>query len=219
MSSVHLALPRAALAGGFRGSSGRLGDFCRLGDFAIGTLPEGGGLFTFEGGRAWGSGDDGVLVSLPPETPILAGAAAFLAPPDAVEDVECPAGANQFVAALAALMPSPNFAYAIRVEGHFERVRTAPGLGGMGEDASVRTLENVGGALLGFYFPPLLESVAWGGCRFHFVSEDRAAGGRLVDCEMARSVVTLRHVDECRVGIPGTADFQLADFGGGGDRP
>ena len=160
MSHVHLALPQAALAGGFRGCSGRLVDFCQRGDFAIGALPEDGGLFTFEGSRALGFGEDGGSFSLAPETPVLAGAAATLAPPDAVEEVVCPAGANQFVTLLSALMPSPNFAYALRVEGHFERVRTAPGLDGVGEDASVRTLENVGGALLGFYFPPLLESVA-----------------------------------------------------------
>ena len=214
MSHVHLALPQAALAGGFRGCSGRLVDFCQRGDFAIGALPEDGGLFTFEGSRALGFGEDGGSFSLAPETSVLAGAAATLAPPDAVEEVVCPAGANQFVTLLSALMPSPNFAYALRVEGHFERVRTTAQFGPEAPACPVRTWENVRGMLLGFYFPSWLESMAWAGCRFHFLSEDRAVGGRLVDCEMARSVVALRHLTECRVGIPGTADFQLANFHG-----
>ena len=214
MSHVHLALPQAALTGGFQGSSGRLVDFCQRGDFAIGALPQDGGLFTFEGVRALGVGDDGGTFSLSPETPILAGAVASLAPPDAVEEVVCPAGANQFVSTLSALMPSPNFAYAIRVEGPFEWVKTTAQFGHEASSRSVRTWKKVRGLLVGFYFPPLLESVAWAGCRFHFLSEDRAVGGRLVDCEIARSLVTLRHLIECRVGIPSTADFQLADFHG-----
>ena len=214
MSHVHLALPQAALASGFRGNSGRLTDFCQLGDFAMGTLPNDGGLFTFEGARALGFGEDGGTFSLSPETTILAGAVATLLPADAIEEVACPAGANQFVSAISALMPSPNFAYAIRVEGHFAWVRTTAQWGHAASVSSVRTWKNVRGLLLGFYFPPMLESVAWAGCRFHFLSEDRAIGGRLVDCEMDRSLVTLRHLIECRVGIPGTADFQLADFHG-----
>lgn len=214
MSHVHLALPQAALAGGFRGSSGRLVDFCQRGDFAIGVLPADGGLFTFEGASALGFGEDGESFSLAPETPVLAGAVATLSPPDAVEELACPAGANQFVATLSALMPSPNFAYALRAEGCFERVRTVAQWSPEALTGRVRTWENVRGRLLGFYFPPWLESVAWAGCRFHFLSEDRMAGGRLVDCETDRLVVALRHLTECRVGIPGTADFQLADFHG-----
>ena len=218
---MQLALPGTVLAAGFRGCSGTLGEFCRACDFAIGTLPGNGGVFTFDGGQILGTvSDDCCPILLGAEASMLEGARGRLNPPDAVERMACPPGDNQFMATLAGLMPSPNYGYAIRVEGTFGRARVTSRAesvrGGGTLEKGVRTVEGVTGVLLGFYLPPWLETVAWAGCRFHFLSEDRRIGGRLLDCEIAHPRISLRHVNECRLAIPGTADFHLADLGGEG---
>ena len=224
MNYMQLALPGTAVAAGFSGSSGTLAAFCGTVDFAIGTLPGEGGLFTFEGGRALGAaGDDCVTFAIEAGASILEGAGGRIFPSDAAERIDCPPGDNQFVARLAGMMPSPNYGYAVRVEGTFARVRvtTRSGMRRWKEHGQrgIRTLEGAKGILLGFYLPPCLGPVAWAGCRFHFLTDDRAVGGRLVDCEIERPSIALRHVDECRIAIPGTADYHLAELGGGRSEP
>lgn len=215
MSHLHLALPSSALHRGFRGCSSRLEDFGRLGDFAIGLLSETRNLFVLLGNEAWACGAYGAVSRLAPATPLLEGAIVPFVP-DAEEEVACPPGPNQFVEMISRMTPSPNFAYAVRIGGMFSsmRISSIPDDGPVPgrEVGTLRCLENVRGILLGFYLPALLGDVAWAGYRFHFLSEDHSVVGRLVDCEIETARVALQHLDECRIALPKTSDFQLADF-------
>ncbi len=216
MSYANLAIPGQALQRGFRGCSTRLGDFIPLGDFAIGTLSEGKGLFTWHAHEAFATLQGAVNTSpLTLDEPILEGAMVQFEP-DSEEEMACPAGPNQFIALLSTLTPSPNYCYAIRISGLFSSIRltSLPGAVAAWDlpGTMIHRREGLRGILMGFYFPSFLENVAWAGYRFHFLSDDHSIGGRLVDCEIEQLQVALRHVDECRLSVPKTADFQLADF-------
>ncbi len=216
MNAVHLALPESALQRGFRGCSCRLEDFNKLGNFAIGTLPDGKGLFTQYGPAFWRADPDQCTAHpIPPSEFLLTGATVSFAA-ETEEEVDCPAGANQFVSMIARMTPSPNYTYAVQIHGLFSRMRISPSpcydpFRDLPDDHLFQ-LEQVQGSLLGFYFPPLLENVAWSGYRFHFLSADHTRTGRLVDCEIEKPRVALQHLDECRIALPQTPDFQMTDF-------
>ena len=216
MSHVSLALPGSALHRGFRGCSTRLNDFTGLGNLAIGTLPDKKGLFTFYEDLAVASGNNDCSTRpLSAEESVLDGAIVQFAP-ESEEEVPCPAGCNQFVATISRMTPSPNYAYAVRVQGLFSQLRISPlpyyHPAHEIPDSLIRRLCQIRGILLGFYFPPLLDDVAWSGYRFHFLSEDRTLTGRLLDCEIGNPQIALHHLDECRITLPKTSDFQLTDF-------
>lgn len=216
MSPVHLALPESALQRGFRGSSCRLEDFSRLGNFAIGALPNDNGLFTQCGNTFWRADPDQCMAHPIPHAESLLTGVTVSFTAETEEDVDCPAGANQFVSMIARMTPSPNYAYAVQIHGLFTHMRISPSpyygpLLDLPGDRLIH-LEQVEGALLGFYFPPLLQDVAWGGYRFHFLSADHTRTGRLVDCEIEKPRVALQHLDECRIALPQTPDFQMTDF-------
>ncbi len=216
MSHVNLALPGSALQRGFRGCSNRLKDFTALGNLAIGTLPDHKGLFTFYENLIVTSGiHDCIARPLSMDEPMLDGAIVSFAP-ESEEDVPCPSGSNQFVATISRMTPSPNYAYAVRVEGLFAQLRISPmpyyhpthEIPG----SMIQRLGQIRGVLLGFYFPVLLDDVAWSGYRFHFLSKDHTVTGRLVDCEIEKPQIALQHLNECRIVLPNTSDFQLTDF-------
>ncbi|HBA85226.1 MAG TPA: hypothetical protein DCZ95_14145 [Verrucomicrobia bacterium] len=216
MSHVSLALPGLALQRGFRGCSNRLDDFAGLGNLAIGTRPDKKGLFTlYEDQVVASCRNDCIACPLALDESILDGAIVQFAP-ESEEEVSCPAGCNQFVTTISRMTPSPNFAYAVRVRGLFSQLRISPlphyHPAHEIPDSLLCRLGQIRGLLLGFYFPTLLDDVAWSGYRFHFLSEDHTVTGRLVDCEIGNPQIALQHLEECRITLPKTSDFQLADF-------
>ncbi len=216
MNPVYLALPESALQRGFRGCSSRLEEFGKLGDFAIGTLPKENGLFTLCEDQIWGSGNGHCTARPISRSEFLLDGAIVPFAAETEEEVKCLSGVNQFVTMIARMTPSPNYAYAVRIRGTFStmQITSAPHYCPIHDipDDRLFQLKNVKGALLGFFFPPLLEQVAWTGYRFHFLSADHAVTGRLVECEIEKPLVALHHLDECRIALPQTSDFQMTDF-------
>ena len=71
---------------------------------------------------------------------------------------------------------------ALRITGHFKKLELVPPMAALrGEQASVRTLDHVNGALLGFRMPEAAGTVAPSGYNLFYLSRDGASGGAVRD--------------------------------------
>ena len=107
------------------------------------------------------------------------------------------------------LLPTKNIFYAIKIEGTFKYIKTrsVPGqskpyplLIEVVKNQSIFELHNVKGTIAGFWCPSYVEGVNVPGYHLHFITEDRKAGGHLLEC----------HLQNARVDIDYTSEFYMA---------
>jgi acetolactate decarboxylase len=88
-------------------------------------------------------------------------------------------------------LPSTNPILAIRVDGEFTyvKVRSVPRqqkpyvkLEVALKNQTVFDLRNVRGSMVGFRFPSYMEGINDAGYHFHFITQDRKAGGHVLEC-------------------------------------
>jgi len=100
--------------------------------------------------------------------------------------------------AIDSLLDSKDHFSAVRVDGDFKyiKVRSVPrqqepyvGLKKALERQTVFELKDVKGTLVGFRFPDYMKGVNVPGYHFHFLTEDRRAGGHVLDCTMVNGTV------------------------------
>ncbi len=100
---------------------------------------------------------------------------------------------------------------AVRVDGLFEHVRTRsvprqrkpyPPLVEVVEDQPTFDLRNVEGSLVGFRFPDRVSGLNVPGYHFHFIRDNRTAGGHVLDCRLARGELSVDREADLRLELP-----------------
>jgi len=122
--------------------------------------------------------------------------------------------------AVDALRESANVFFAVRVDGHFDAVhvraacRTAPGvsLAVATEHQSEFEVTAVDGTMVGFWSPPYASGVEIAGYHLHFVTDDRTAGGHVLDCRGRALRVRVQEESDVHLALPDTAAFRAADL-------
>jgi acetolactate decarboxylase len=122
--------------------------------------------------------------------------------------------------ALDGLRRSANVFFAVRIDGRFDAVhvraacRTAPGvpLAVATESQAEFELGAVTGTMVGFWSPPYASGVEIAGYHLHFVTDDRTAGGHVLDCRGARFVARIQEESDVHLALPDTAAFRDADL-------
>jgi acetolactate decarboxylase len=115
---------------------------------------------------------------------------------------------------------SGNIFYAIRLDGHFTRVRTRavnpPSPGTRLVDATKAQSEfsftDIDGTLVGLWSPGFSSAFSVQGYHFHFVSKDRQHGGHLLDIEAARLYVRIESLTDFHLALPASEAFLKADL-------
>lgn len=115
---------------------------------------------------------------------------------------------------------SENIFYAIRLDGHFRRVRTRavnpPQPGTSLVDASKAQTEfsftDIDGTLVGLWSPGFSSAFSVPGYHFHFISVDRAHGGHLLDVEASRLHVSIESLTDFHLALPSSEAFVKADL-------
>jgi acetolactate decarboxylase len=133
---------------------------------------------------------------------------------DAVTDLAALTGAVD------AMRDSANVFFAVRVDGHFDAVhvraacRTAPGvrLAVATEQQSEFELAGVDGTMVGFWSPPFASGVEIAGYHLHFLTDDRTAGGHVLDCRGRGLRVRVQEESDVHLALPDTAAFRDADL-------
>jgi acetolactate decarboxylase len=115
---------------------------------------------------------------------------------------------------------SGNIFYAIRLDGHFTRVRTRavnpPSLGTRLVDATEAQSEfsftNIDGTLVGLWSPGFSSAFRVQGYHFHFISNDRQHGGRLLDVQAAQLHLRIEPLTDFHLALPASEAYLKADL-------
>ena len=118
-------------------------------------------------------------------------------------------------------MGSVNYFYAVKIKGTFAdiKVRSVPRqnppyatLPEVVKTQAVFELKNVKGTLVGFRCPPYVKGINVPGYHFHFLTDDKQAGGHVLDCTITSGEAAWDVLDKLEMILPGTDAFQKADF-------
>jgi acetolactate decarboxylase len=115
---------------------------------------------------------------------------------------------------------SGNIFYAIRLDGHFKRVRTRavnppqPGtrLAAAAKAQSEFNLAEIDGSLVGLWSPGFSSAFSVAGYHFHFLSDDRSHGGHLLDVEADSLQLKIEPLTAFHLALPETESFLKADL-------
>jgi acetolactate decarboxylase len=200
----------ALLDGAFDGDLS-FAELAEHGDLGLGTLNRLDGEMIALDGEFFRADVDGAV------TPIAAAAKTPFAvvtqfAPEIDARIEGRLSHQQLLTRLDALVPAAASSCAIRLDGRFEsvRARSVPAqsppyrpLAEVVADQHVFVLEDVAGTMLGFRFPAYAEGIEVGGYHLHFISEDRARGGHVLDSRAAAGLrVRLDPANDLHVELP-----------------
>jgi acetolactate decarboxylase len=104
---------------------------------------------------------------------------------------------------------SGNILYAIRLDGHFDRIRTrAVGFPAQNEFS----FTDIDGTLVGFWSPGLSSVFGVPGYQFYFISKDRKRGGLLLDVEAVRLSLRIESLTDFHIALSASETFLTADL-------
>ena len=120
-------------------------------------------------------------------------------------------------------LPSRNMFYAIRIDGTFPYVKTRsvprqekpyPRLADAVKNQSVFNFTNVTGSVVGIWAPDFAKGVNVPGYHLHFITEDRKAGGHILDIQVANATAQLDVTPGFAMELPTSGDFYNVDLSG-----
>ena len=120
-------------------------------------------------------------------------------------------------------MPSKNIFYAIRIDGTFDYIKTRsvpaqdrpyPTLTEAVAHQSVFELINQSGTIVGFWSPAYANGVIAPGYHFHFLNENRTAGGHVLDFSLKNASIAIDYTPQFLMVLPENKEFIQANLTG-----
>lgn len=115
--------------------------------------------------------------------------------------------------------PTKNIFYAVKINGLFSYVKTRsvpkqvkpyPPLAEVTAKEPVFEYNNIRGTIVGFYCPPYASGINVTGFHMHFLSNNRKAGGHILEYKLEEGTLELCYLFDYRLILPKGGDF----FGG-----
>jgi acetolactate decarboxylase len=189
------------------------------GDFGLGTFEDLDGEMVVLDGHVYRVGSDGAAGEVTDDARTPFAVVTRLGTPDAVT-IDAVADLAELTAALDAQRRTANVFCAVRVDGHFDTVlvraacRTAPGvpLALATQQQAEFELHGVSGTMVGFWSPPYASGVEVAGYHLHFLTDDRTAGGHVLDGRGRGLQARLQEESDVHLALPDTAAFRGADL-------
>lgn len=128
------------------------------------------------------------------------------------ESMDC----DTFKAAIDSQLPTKNIPYAIRVTGNFSSVKTRsvpsqvqpyPPLPDVIAIQTTFDLSQVDGVMLGFRLPDYMNIANSPGYHFHFINNEKNAGGHVLACQVENVKVEIDYTDEWFTQLPADKAF------------
>ncbi|WMW22810.1 acetolactate decarboxylase [Methanolobus mangrovi] len=109
------------------------------------------------------------------------------------------------------LLPSQNIMYAVKVTGKFDYMKTRsvaaqeqpyPRLVEVTKDQSVFEFNDTEGTIVGYWMPEYVEGMNVPGYHLHFITQDRTAGGHILDYTISSGTVEIDSTDKFYLELP-----------------
>ncbi|MET0894768.1 MAG: acetolactate decarboxylase [Acidimicrobiia bacterium] len=200
----------AALIDGRYDGDLQLRELLERGDLGIGTVQHLDGELIVVDGAAWVAHGDGTVSAVAPSTRTPFAVVCRFTP-----DVEhALAGPLDFAAltdSLSALTPRHEPVVAVRVDGEFRDLRLRSVHAQQPPYVPLRevvahqrewTIEHARGSVVGFRFPDATSGIEVAGYHLHFLSDDRTAGGHILDLQVIDAIARVDGAHELAVEVP-----------------
>jgi acetolactate decarboxylase len=189
------------------------------GDFGLGTFANLDGEMVVLDGRVYQVQGTGRVSEAPPDAGAPFAVVTRFSPQTDVE-TEPVASFKDLERRCDEYRNSGNIFYAVRLDGHFSRVRTRavnpPQRGTRLVDAanaqSEFSFSNIDGTLIGLWSPGFSSAFSISGYHFHFLSKDRQHGGHLLDVEAGPLCLKVEALTDFHLALPESEAFLKADL-------
>ena len=140
--------------------------------------------------------------------------------PDLHRSLATPMGYADLCTCLDHIVGDAKVCNAVRVDGFFHYVKTRsvpkqrkpyPPLVEVVKHQPIFELYDVRGSLVGFRFPDYAQGLSVPGYHLHFLTEDRRAGGHLLECRIVQGELCVDHEAELRLELPAGIDAVEVD--------
>jgi acetolactate decarboxylase len=199
-----------------------IGDLKTRGDFGIGTFDKLEGEMVVVDGECYQVKVDGVAY-VTPDTSTTPFAVVTFFDPDETVLVEKADNMTEFGEILETSFPSENVFYAVRIDGTFPYVKTRsvpaqekpyPLLVDAVANQTVFEFEDASGTVVGFWSPEFVDGINVPGYHLHFITDDRKAGGHILDLRVEGAEVELDLTPNIFMALPTAGDFFSVDLTG-----
>jgi acetolactate decarboxylase len=219
LHTVFQVSTSGALVAGVFDSEVTVGTLLEHGDFGLGTFSGlDGEMVVFEG-QAYQAHGSGQVTVAGPEAGAPFAIVTKFAPEQDVQLDPC-LDIKSFEESCDHYRPSDNLFYAMRLDGVFRKIKVrtvnppAPGtrLVDAAKSQSVFDFTDITGTLVGIWSPSFSSEFSVRGYHFHFLSEDRAHGGHLLELETEQLRLQVEPLNDFRLILPETEHFLKADL-------
>ncbi len=219
--SLYQASTIDALLVGIYDGSTTFADLKRNGDFGIGTFDALDGEMIALDGTFYQAKANGTVLPVDDTAKTPFAVVKFFSP-DTRLTFSGAKDLNSLMVELDKILPTPNYFYAIRIEGTFPAIKVRsvpaqkkpyPGLAEAASRQSVFQFRDISGAIVGFRTPSFAKGINLPGYHFHFISADRKIGGHLLDCRIDQGVLSLDRALDLHLALPENAEFSQGNLG------
>ena len=188
-------------------------DFAELagrGDFGLGTLDALDGEMIALDGRFYQVKADGRAYQIDPQARTPFAVVTFFEP-TLYRSLATPTDFDGFCALLDRLVGEESPCCAVRLDGRFDHVKTRsvlrqrkpyPPLAEMIKRQPTFELRDVPGSVVGFRFPRHAQGINVAGYHFHFITEDRGAGGHVLGFHLESGELSVDREADLRLELP-----------------
>lgn len=218
--TIYQTAPIDALMAGVYDGDYPVGELKRHGDIGIGTLNALDGELVYVDGQMFQVRANGVVGLVPDSARTPYAAVTWLDRDIALKAVSA-ASLTDLTSTLDRALPSSNLFYVVRADGEFDYVKTRSvpkqqkpyrPLVEAAKEQTTFELKRVKGTLVGFRCPEFTKGINVPGYHFHFLTEDRKAGGHVLDLRVKDLAVILDPSDSIYLVLPRQGDFTHADL-------
>ena len=212
-----------ALLGGLYDGVLTVGDLQGYGDFGIGTFHALDGEMLGFDGTFYQVKADGTAQPVDDSTKTPFAAVTFF---DTDRQAALPPGLGYegLAGFVKDLLPTGNIFYAVRIEGTFSDMKTRsvppqekpyPPLVSITANQPTFEFRDVPGVMVGFWCPDYVEGINVPGYHLHFITEDRTAGGHVLDFTVESATLSLDDTARFTMMLPGPESaFYRMDLSG-----
>ena len=128
---------------------------------------------------------------------------------------------DQLKLSLDNMLPTENIFYAFKIEGTFKYVKTRsvsgqnkpyPPLVEIVKDQPIFEFHDIKGTLVGSWFPGYMNGINVPGYHFHFITEDKKAGGHLLECQTENISIGIDYTSNSYLALPEDEEFYKAEL-------
>jgi len=197
-----------------------VGEVKQYGDFGLGTFNSMNGEMVVLDGHLYRISADGAAREPGDDEKIPFTSVTYFGT-DLKFDLTSGIGFDSLEKKIDSILPTKNIIYAIKITGEFEKVKTRSvpeqnkpykSITEIVKTQPTFEFENVKGTVLGFYCPRYMKGINVSGYHFHFLTEDKKAGGHILELTTGKCILEIDKTSGLNLILPGSKDFYDVDL-------